>query len=50
GVSCKKIIIPKELKWLVRDRLDQSNISERTLFPGLAGLSDWLKRHYSPSA
>ncbi|MEO0919562.1 MAG: FRG domain-containing protein [Pseudomonadota bacterium] len=48
GVSCKKIIIPKELKWLVRDRLDQSNISERTLFPGLAGLSDWLKRHYSP--
>ena len=46
---CRKIVIPAELKWEVRDKLDQANITERVLFPGLDGLSAWLKRHYSPN-
>lgn len=41
-----KYIISKNLRWEVRDMLDLANINERTVYPGLDGLSSWLKRHY----
>jgi len=43
-----KLIIPSENKMQLRDYLDQMNINERILFPGLDGLSSWLQRHYKP--
>ncbi|MPQ46640.1 FRG domain-containing protein [Marinifilum sp. N1E240] len=43
-----RIRIPSEMKWEIRDKLDQVNINERVLFPGMDGLSKWLTRHYSP--
>ena len=41
-----RYIIKKELRWQARDLLDQLNISERIVYPGLDGLSRWLARHY----
>lgn len=42
-----RIVIEAAAKAEIRDMLDQNNISERTMFPGLPGLCDWLRRYYS---
>jgi hypothetical protein len=41
-----KYVIEKDLVWRIRDMLDQMNINERIVYPGLDGLSEWLARHY----
>ncbi|MBQ8420470.1 MAG: FRG domain-containing protein, partial [Clostridia bacterium] len=41
-----RYVIKKELRWRIRDMLDQMNINERIVYPGLDGLSEWLARHY----
>lgn len=44
-----KIIISSAAKPQVRDMLDQNNVNERMLFPGMPGLCDWLRRYYGPA-
>ncbi len=41
-----KYIINKELRWRVCDMLDSINVSERIIYPGLDGLTQWIARHY----
>jgi hypothetical protein len=44
-----RIVIAHAAKSEIRDMLDQNNVNERMLFPGLPGLCDWLKRYYGPA-
>ena len=41
-----KYVIDRRLRWRVRDMLDALNMSERSVYPGLDGLSRWIARHY----
>lgn len=41
-----KYVIKSDFRWRVRDMLDQLNMSERIVYPGLDGLSKWIARHY----
>ena len=41
-----KYIIDRHMRWRTRDMLDQLNMSERIIYPGLDGLSKWIARHY----
>ena len=41
-----KYVIRKEIRWDLRDILDQLNMNERIIFPGIDGISRWLGRHY----
>jgi len=42
-----RIIIPKEVKLEIRDKLDYINISERMIYPGLDGICKWITRRYA---
>lgn len=42
-----RVSIPGEVKALLRRRLNLLNVTDRTLFPGLEGISRWQRAHYS---
>ncbi len=44
--TARRVVVPAAVKWEVRDKLDQSGVNERMLYPGLDGLGRWLSRYY----
>lgn len=45
-----RVVIPAECKLEFRDRLAQANITAKSLFPGLDGITAWLCEYYRPRA
>ena len=41
-----KYVISRNLRWDLRDILDQLNMNERTVYPGIDGIAAWIARHY----
>ena len=41
-----KYIIHRDLRWDLRDILDQLNINDRFIYLGKGGIAKWLARHY----
>ena len=41
-----KYIIHRDLRWDLREILDQLNINDRIIYPGMDGIAKWLARHY----
>ena len=41
-----KYVISKDICWHLRDALDQMNINERMIYPGLDGVARVEGRHY----